>query len=49
MAGTTIDSYVIEEEIGSGGLGVVYRVKDTTTGAHYALKTLLSVADPELV
>ncbi|MCH7746645.1 MAG: serine/threonine protein kinase, partial [Acidobacteria bacterium] len=39
--GTSIDQYVVEEELARGGMGVVYRVKDRETGKTFALKQML--------
>ena len=36
--------YVVEEELASGGMGVVYRVRDRSTGEQRALKRLRSEA-----
>ena len=36
--------YVVEEELASGGMGVVYRVHDRSTGEKRALKRLKSAA-----
>lgn len=36
--GDQIDKYTVEERIGSGGMGVVYRVRHVTLGGEYALK-----------
>jgi len=36
--GDQIDKYKVEERIGSGGMGVVYRVSHVTLGREYALK-----------
>ncbi len=36
--GDQIGKYVVEERIGSGGMGVVYRVKQVSLGGEYALK-----------
>lgn len=33
-----LNQYRVEEELGSGGFSVVYRVEDTTTGTKYAAK-----------
>jgi len=47
--GTQVDRYRILGRLGAGGMGVVYRAQDLETGASYALKTLPTSADPELV
>ncbi len=36
--GDRIGKYVVEERMGSGGMGVVYHVKQVTLGGEYALK-----------
>ena len=36
--GDQIDKYTVQERIGSGGMGVVYRVRHVTLGGEYALK-----------
>jgi serine/threonine-protein kinase len=40
MIGTKLDSYEIQEEIGAGGMGMVYRGRDTLTGQTVAIKSL---------
>ena len=42
-AGTRIGSYIIEREIGRGGMGVVYLAEDTRLGRRVAIKSLPSV------
>ena len=36
--GDKIDKYLIEDEIGEGGMGCVLKATDTTTGNQVALK-----------
>jgi predicted ATPase/tRNA A-37 threonylcarbamoyl transferase component Bud32 len=45
----TIGSYEVLGELGRGGMGIVYRVRDTTNGRHAALKIVPpeSLARPE--
>jgi serine/threonine-protein kinase len=44
VIGTTIDSYIIRERIGEGGMGTVYLAEHTVLGRRAAIKILL----PEL-
>ncbi len=48
-AGFQVDRFVLEKELGAGGMGVVYQARDVESGAAYALKTIMANADPELI
>ena len=48
-AGTKLGPYEIQSQIGAGGMGEVYRARDTTLGRDVAIKILPHVftRDPE--
>src|SRR6266576_3054005 len=49
--GSRIGPYEIESALGAGGMGEVYRAKDTRLGRHVAIKSLPAAfaLDPERV
>ena len=47
--GSRVGSYEVIDRLGTGGMGEVYRARDTRLGRTVALKVLRAGADPELL
>jgi eukaryotic-like serine/threonine-protein kinase len=45
----SLGAYAVEEEIGRGGMGIVFRARDRTTGRRVALKVLFAGNDDERI
>ena len=48
-SGERVGSYEVIDRLGAGGMGEVYRARDTRLGRTVAIKVLRSGADPELL
>jgi serine/threonine protein kinase len=45
--GQVFDRYVVEEQLGRGGMAVVYKVRHSQLGSHHALK-VLTISSPSI-